>query len=89
MTNLELKKEIRKEIKSLGYSAKDFSVTGGVYEINIKAKKENLTIEDFKKVELATEKYTKEYRNEWGELLLGGGTYIFVINQQSQTRTWN
>lgn len=79
MTNKERTKAIRTALKKAGYKANQYSVrsrcSGYSDSTTIEIKADELNPIEIKKI---ASNYKKVYLDEFGEILQGGNTYIFV-----------
>lgn len=81
-----LRTQVRNEVKALGLTRSDVSISVDVHRVRIQAKHENV---DLKKVQDAVGKYESYDRDEMtGEILSGGNTFVFVVDQNGRTRNW-
>lgn len=80
MTNMELNKAIKAELKKAGYNTKDFrvSVKDSLYDttIRIKIKSPYVNLHDVERLLKHRESYELDVAS--GEILQGGNTYVFI-----------
>ncbi len=84
MTTSELRTKVRNEIKKLGLTRKDVSITVDVYGARIRAKHENV---DLKSIHNAVSKYESYDRDErTGDILCGGNTFVSVVDVNGRSK---